>query len=262
MEERLDTAGRGARRGDRAGRERPQAVAYRPPGSPPSQRLVRLPRPDRSRQDRAGRGARGVHVRRREGHGPARHVRVPGAPHRLPAGRLSSRLRRLRGGGPLTEAVRRRPYSVILLDEIEKAQPEVSSAAPDPGRRAPDRRPGPTVDFRNTVIIMTSNVRSTKTSATGSAGAPAGSTRSRSSSRSRERDRRHRRASAPATEGAAGRARAEPPVTDAAKEAVAEVVGSDVWGAAAQPGDQRLIENHWPSGWPGGRLRSRRHGSR
>jgi ATP-dependent Clp protease ATP-binding subunit ClpB len=64
-------------------------------------------------------------------------------------------------GGQLTEAVRRRPYSVILLDEIEKAHPEVFDVLLqilDDGRLTDGQ--GRTVDFRNTVIIMTSNVRS------------------------------------------------------------------------------------------------------
>src|SRR5687767_3071144 len=64
-------------------------------------------------------------------------------------------------GGQLTEAVRRRPYSVVLLDEIEKANPEVFDVLLqilDDGRLTDGH--GRTVDFRNTVIIMTSNVRS------------------------------------------------------------------------------------------------------
>jgi ATP-dependent Clp protease ATP-binding subunit ClpB len=65
-------------------------------------------------------------------------------------------------GGQLTEAVRRRPYSVVLLDEIEKAHNEVFDVLLqilDDGRLTDGQ--GRTVDFRNTVIIMTSNVRST-----------------------------------------------------------------------------------------------------
>ncbi|ATW27074.1 ATP-dependent Clp protease ATP-binding subunit [Candidatus Formimonas warabiya] len=61
-------------------------------------------------------------------------------------------------GGQLTEAVRRRPYSVILLDEIEKAHPEVFNIllqVLEDGRLTDSK--GRTVDFRNTVIIMTSN---------------------------------------------------------------------------------------------------------
>jgi ATP-dependent Clp protease ATP-binding subunit ClpB len=64
-------------------------------------------------------------------------------------------------GGQLTEAVRRRPYSVVLLDEIEKASPEVFDVLLqilDDGRLTDGQ--GRTVDFRNTVIVMTSNVRS------------------------------------------------------------------------------------------------------
>jgi ATP-dependent Clp protease ATP-binding subunit ClpB len=64
-------------------------------------------------------------------------------------------------GGQLTEAVRRRPYSVILLDEIEKAHAEVFDVLLqilDDGRLTDGH--GRTVDFRNTVIIMTSNIRS------------------------------------------------------------------------------------------------------
>jgi ATP-dependent Clp protease ATP-binding subunit ClpB len=65
-------------------------------------------------------------------------------------------------GGQLTEAVRRRPYSVVLLDEIEKAHMEVFDVLLqilDDGRLTDGQ--GRTVDFRNTVIIMTSNLRST-----------------------------------------------------------------------------------------------------
>lgn len=64
-------------------------------------------------------------------------------------------------GGQLTEAVRRRPYSVVLFDEIEKAHPEVFNAllqVLDDGRMTDGQ--GRTVDFRNTLIIMTSNLGS------------------------------------------------------------------------------------------------------
>ena len=64
-------------------------------------------------------------------------------------------------GGYLTEAVRRKPYSVILLDEIEKAHPDVLNVllqAMDDGRMTDGH--GRTVDFKNTVIVMTSNVGS------------------------------------------------------------------------------------------------------
>ncbi len=64
-------------------------------------------------------------------------------------------------GGQLTEAVRRRPYSVVLLDEIEKAHPDVFNIllqVLDEGRLTDSK--GVTVDFRNTIIIMTSNLGS------------------------------------------------------------------------------------------------------
>jgi ATP-dependent Clp protease ATP-binding subunit ClpB len=64
-------------------------------------------------------------------------------------------------GGQLTEAVRRRPYSVVLLDEIEKAHPEVFDVllqVLDDGRLTDGQ--GRTVDFRNTILILTSNLGS------------------------------------------------------------------------------------------------------
>jgi ATP-dependent Clp protease ATP-binding subunit ClpB len=64
-------------------------------------------------------------------------------------------------GGYLTEAVRRRPYSVILLDEVEKAHPDVFNIllqVLDDGRLTDGH--GRTVDFRNTVVVMTSNLGS------------------------------------------------------------------------------------------------------
>ena len=64
-------------------------------------------------------------------------------------------------GGQLTEAVRRRPYSVVLFDEVEKAHPDVFNSllqVLDDGRITDGQ--GRTVDFKNTVIIMTSNIGS------------------------------------------------------------------------------------------------------
>src|SRR3954451_9197669 len=64
-------------------------------------------------------------------------------------------------GGQLTEAVRRKPYAVILFDEIEKAHHDVFNAllqVLDDGRLTDGQ--GRTVDFKNTVIIMTSNIGS------------------------------------------------------------------------------------------------------
>jgi len=66
-------------------------------------------------------------------------------------------------GGQLTEAVRRKPYSVVLFDEIEKAHPDVFNTllqVLDDGRLTDNK--GVTVDFRNTIIIMTSNIASDK----------------------------------------------------------------------------------------------------
>ena len=64
-------------------------------------------------------------------------------------------------GGQLTEAVRRKPYSVVLFDEIEKAHPDVFNTLLqilDDGRLTDAQ--GRTVDFRNTVVVMTSNIGS------------------------------------------------------------------------------------------------------
>lgn len=65
-------------------------------------------------------------------------------------------------GGQLTDAVRRKPYSVILFDEVEKAHPDffnILLQVLDDGRLTDNQ--GRTVDFRNTVIIMTSNLAPT-----------------------------------------------------------------------------------------------------
>src|SRR3974390_2975469 len=64
-------------------------------------------------------------------------------------------------GGALTEAVRRRPYQVILFDEVEKAHPDVFNVllqVLDDGRLTDGQ--GRTVDFRNTLIVLTSNLGS------------------------------------------------------------------------------------------------------
>ena len=64
-------------------------------------------------------------------------------------------------GGQLTEAVRRRPYSVVLFDEVEKAHPDVFNIllqVLDDGRITDSQ--GRTVDFKNTILIMTSNIGS------------------------------------------------------------------------------------------------------
>jgi ATP-dependent Clp protease ATP-binding subunit ClpB len=66
-------------------------------------------------------------------------------------------------GGQLTEAVRRKPYSVVLFDEIEKAHPDVFNIllqVLDEGRLTDNK--GVTIDFKNTIIILTSNIASDK----------------------------------------------------------------------------------------------------
>ena len=114
-------------------------------------------------------------------------------------------------GGQLTEAVRRRPYSVVLLDEIEKAHPDVFNILLqilDDGRLTDGQ--GRTVDFRNTVLIMTSNVRSAE-AMTGDlpAGVPEPDRRDRRVPPAEQgADRRDRRAAAATGRGAPGRARA------------------------------------------------------
>ena len=121
--------------------------------------LVHLPRPLGRREDRAVQGARGVPVRRRGFADPARHVRVHGEAHGQPADRLAPGYVGYEEGGQLTEAVRRKPFSVILFDEIEKAHPDVFNTLLqilEDGRLTDSQ--GHHVDFKNTIIIMTSNL--------------------------------------------------------------------------------------------------------
>ena len=98
-------------------------------------------------------------LRRRGPRDHHQHERIPGSPHGLhPEGR-AARLRGLRAGGVLTEAVRRRPYSVVLLDEVEKAHPDVHEIffqVFDKGWM--EDSDGRYIDFKNTVILLTSNV--------------------------------------------------------------------------------------------------------
>ncbi len=77
------------------------------------------------------------------------------------AGRGAPRLRRLRGRGPAHRGVRRRPYTIVLLDEVEKAHPDVFDVllqVLDDGRLTDGQ--GRTVDFRNTILVLTSNLGS------------------------------------------------------------------------------------------------------
>ena len=87
-------------RGGLGGCERTAPCPHGAPGPEPADRLVRLSRPDRRREDGARPGAGGVHVRRRAGDGQAGHVRVPGAAHGRAPGRRAARVRRLRRGRP------------------------------------------------------------------------------------------------------------------------------------------------------------------
>ena len=144
MEERLHGRVVGQHEAVVGGRERAAACTHRAPGPGPADRLVRLPRADRRRQDGARPRARGVHVRRRARAGPARHVGVPGAPHRRAPDRRPARLRRLRrgrpahGGGPAQAVLRRPPRR-----DREGARRGLRRAAPGARRRPPDRRPRP-----------------------------------------------------------------------------------------------------------------------
>jgi phytoene dehydrogenase-like protein len=151
-----------AGRAGRRGRQRGASLASRAVRPGPSARLVPVPRSDRCRQDGARPHARRVPLRRRAGARAHRHGRVPGealdlAPHRGAPGYVG-----YEDAGQLTEAVRRRPYRVILLDEVEKAHPDVFNVLLqllDDGRLTDGQ--GRTVDFRNVVVIMTSNLGST-----------------------------------------------------------------------------------------------------
>ena len=154
-------AGGGPGGGAGGGLQRYPPRPGRPAGSQPPHRVVHVPGPHRRGQDRTGACPGRVPLRRRAGHGPPGHERVHGAPHRQPPGRRTPGLCRLRRRGQLTEAVRRQPYAVVLLDEIEKAHSDVFNVLLqilDDGRLTDGH--GRTVDFKNAVIIMTSNVGS------------------------------------------------------------------------------------------------------
>ncbi len=139
----------------RADGERDQALALRP--RPPGQahRLVPLLRPDGRRQDRAGEATR----RRARRRLPAlRHVRVHGAAHGLAPDRRAARLRRLRSGGLLTDAINKTPYAVLVLDEIEKAHPNLFNILLQVMDHATlTDNNGKKADFHNVILIMTTN---------------------------------------------------------------------------------------------------------
>ncbi len=116
--------------------------------------------PDRSREDRGGAEPRRLPLRQRAHARALRHVGV----HGEALGVASSSARRPgyvghEEGGQLTERVKRNPYSVVLLDEIEKAHPDVFNVLLqvfEDGHLTDGL--GNTVDFKNAIIIMTSNI--------------------------------------------------------------------------------------------------------
>ena len=155
--------GAGHRPGPRPGADRAADRDRTRRARQPGQAEGRLParRPVRRRQDRDRAGARRAALRRRGPHHRHQHVGVPGGAHRLDAEGRAARLCRLRRGRRLTEAVRRKPYSVVLLDEVEKAHPDVHEMffqVFDKGIMEDGE--GRRIDFRNTLIILTSNVGS------------------------------------------------------------------------------------------------------
>ena len=116
----------------------------------PPDRLVHVPRPDRRRQDRARPRPRRVPVRRRAGDGAHRHGRVHGEALGQPADRRAARLRRLRRGRPAHRGGAPPAVQRGLLDEIEKAHPDVFNVllqVLDDGRLTDGQ--GRTVDFTN-----------------------------------------------------------------------------------------------------------------
>ena len=123
------------------------------------ERFVHLPRAFRRGQDRDRQDPGRVPLRGRGVADPARHVGVHGEAHGQPSGGFAPGYVGYEEGGQLTEAVRRKPFSVVLFDEIEKAHPDVFNALLqilEDGRLTDSQ--GRSVDFKNTVIIMTSNL--------------------------------------------------------------------------------------------------------
>ena len=120
-------------------RQQVGACRHRPPA-----RHLHLPRPHRSRQDRAGQDPGRLPVRRRARPAAHRHERVHGAPRRVAADRSASRLRRLRPGRPAHRGGAPPP---LLRDPVrragEGAPRRVQPAAATAGRGPPHRRPGP-----------------------------------------------------------------------------------------------------------------------
>src|SRR2546425_12853849 len=129
------------------------------PISQAADRVVHLQRADRRRENRAGAGAGALPVRGRQRADPRRYVGVHGEILGEPADRRAPGYVGYEDSGTLTKAVRRKPYSVVLLDEIEKAHPDVFNIllqVLDEGHLTDNY--GRLIDFKNTVVIMTSNV--------------------------------------------------------------------------------------------------------
>ena len=131
-------------------------------------------------------------------------------------------------GGQLTEAVRRRPYQVVLLDEIEKAHPDVFNVllqVLDDGRLTDSQ--GRTVDFKNTVVIMTSNVGSQQIQAVRG---PAGRRGLRVDEAPGHRPAA-RRSSGPSSSTGSTRSSCSTRSTDAELAAIADLLLADLAGA-------------------------------
>ena len=132
------------------------SAARRPQGPEAPNRRLPLPRPHRCRQDLPAEDPGRVHVRQPGLDDPPRHVGVHGEAQRLASGRRPPGYIGYDDGGQLTDTVRRKSYCLILLDEIEKAHPDVFNMLLqvfDDGSLTDAK--GRKVDFRNTIIIMT-----------------------------------------------------------------------------------------------------------
>ena len=184
-------------------------------------------------------------------------------------------------GGQLTEAVRRRPYSVVLLDEIEKAHPDVFNVllqVLDDGRLTDGQ--GRTVDFKNTVLIMTSNVGSQLIVGEADEAKIREAVEARSHSRAvpaRVPEPHRRRRDLPPPHEGADQAHRGPAGRPAEWRACANGdggrahrqgqaarkpgLGPDLRGAAAEARDPETARRQARSGDSRGRLRRRRHRS-
>ena len=176
---------RACRRRSSASTRRSSAIAKAVPQEPgrsegpqAAHRQLHLRRAHRRRQNAARQGPRRVHVRRRERPDADRHVRVHGEAQRLAADRRSAGLHRLRGRRPAHREDPPPALRVVLLDEIEKAHPDVWNMLlqiMEEGRLTDNV--GRNVDFKNTIIIMTTNVGAEVTSSSNTSGSTAAATR-------------------------------------------------------------------------------------